>query len=104
MRLASRLEKLADTNRWYILSLESIYVRDRLVTAFPASDNAPPLTISDDVLAYPKSYRYLAFIMLDGGLKPRLDLPHEDDQEGVRRVLDRNLAFLDGTEGAATEN
>ena len=54
-------------------------MRDRIVTAFPAPDNASPLTISDDAIEYSKSYRYLAFIMLDGGLKPRLDLPHEDD-------------------------
>lgn len=104
MRLASRLEKSSETGQWRMLSLESIYVRDRLVTAFPASNAASPLTMSDDVLAYPKSYRHLALVMLNRGLKPRPDLPHEDDQEGVRRVLDRNRAFLDGAEEEITKD
>lgn len=98
MRLASRLEKSSDSGQWRMLSLESIYVRDRLVSAFPGSNAASPLIMTDEVLAYPKSYRHLALVMLNRGLRPRLDLPHEDDQGSVRRVLDRNRAFLDGAE------
>jgi hypothetical protein len=104
MRLASRLEKSSEAGQWRMLSLESIYVRDRLVTAFPASNATSPLIMSDDVLAYPKSYRHLALVMLNRGLKPRPDLPHEDDQEGVRRVLDGNRAYLDGAEEEITKD
>lgn len=96
MRLATRLEKSLDSNQWHILSLEAIYVRDRLISAFPGFGAASQLTMTQEVQAYPKSYRHLAFVMLNRGLKPRPDLPHEDDQESVRRVLDRNRAFLDG--------
>ena len=102
MRLATRLEKPSDSSQWRMLSLESIYVRDRLVSAFPGSNAASPLIMTDDVLAYPKSYRHLALVMLHRGLKPRPDLPHEDDQESVRQVLDRNRAFLDGADGEGT--
>jgi hypothetical protein len=34
---------------------------------------------------------------LKRGLSPRPDLPNEDDQESVRRVLRQNQEFLDGT-------
>ena len=104
MRLATRLKKSSDTSQWQMLSLESIYVRDRLVSAFPGSVMASPLIRTDEVLAYPKSYRHLAFVMLNRGLRPRSNLPHEDDQESVRRVLDRNRAFLDGTEEELTKD
>ena len=97
MRLFTRLQKLPDIGEWRLLSVESSYVRDRLVTAFPCSDDASsPLVMSNEVLAYPKCYRNLAFVMLHRGLKPRTDLPNEDDQESIRRIQDRNRAFLDG--------
>lgn len=98
MRLLTRLEKFQD--EWRMLSLESIYVRDRLVTAFPGSGPGT-LTMSDEVRAYPKAYRHLALVMRYRGLSPRTDLPHEDDQHGVRQLLDRNRAFLDAAEADA---
>lgn len=100
MRLATRLEKSSDAaGQWHMLSLESTYVRDRLVSCFPGVNvGDSPLTMTEEVLAYPKSYRHLAFVMLNRGLAPRLDLPHEDDQESVRAVLDRNRVFLAGAE------
>ena len=73
-------------------------MRDRLVTAFPCSGASSPLEMTDEVLAYPKCYRNLAFVMLHRGLKPRPDLPNEDDPESVRRIQDRNRAFLDNEE------
>ncbi|KAL5350667.1 hypothetical protein ACLOAV_004236 [Pseudogymnoascus australis] len=94
MRLLTRLEK-SESGQWHMLSLESIYVRDRIVTAFPGS-GPNTLVMSEEVLAYPKSYRHLALVMLYRGLKPKTDLPDEDDQEGVRQLLDRNRAFLEG--------
>jgi hypothetical protein len=96
MRLLTRLEK-SSQGQWHMLSLESIYVRDRLVTSFPASGPCT-LTMSEEVQAYPKGYRHLALVMRHRGLEPRLDLPHEDDQEGVRLLLDRNRAYLEGKE------
>lgn len=94
MRLATRLEK-SDAGQWRMLSLESIYVRDRLISAFPGSGAASPLVMTDELQAYPKSYRNLALVMLNRGIRPRPDLPNEDNPESVRRVLDRNRAFLD---------
>ncbi|RDW92687.1 uncharacterized protein DSM5745_00009 [Aspergillus mulundensis] len=96
MRLVSRLQKLSDTGAWRIVRLEAIYVRDRLVCCFPGADAAAPLAMPDEVRAYPRPYRHMAFVMLNRGLKPRVDLPHEDDQESVRRVLEGNAAFLEG--------
>lgn len=98
MRLFNRLQKLSDSSEWRILSVESSYVRDRLVTAFPSSDASSPLVMTNEVQAYPKSYRHLALVMLNRGLKPRPNLPHEDSPESVRRISDQNRAFLDTAE------
>ena len=113
MRLFSRLEKLSELSEWRLLSVESSYVRDRIVTAFPtlptsdASDASDasnitaassPLVMTNEALAYPKSYRHLALVMLTRGLKPRRNLPHEDSPESVRRISDRNRAFLNDAE------
>ena len=98
MRLLSRLEKQSDTGEWRILSLEAIYVRDRLVSAFPGTGAISPLSMTDEMRTYPKCYRRLAFTMLSRGLSPKPNLPHEDDQESVRQVLDRNGAFLNGAD------
>ena len=104
MRLFTRLQKVSGLSEWRLLSLESSYVRDRLVTAFPAfpgtgsSPESSPLVITNEVLAYPKSYRYLALVMLKRGLKPRPNLPHEDSPESVRGISDRNRAFLDNAD------
>ncbi|GIJ86481.1 hypothetical protein Asppvi_005370 [Aspergillus pseudoviridinutans] len=83
IRLATRLEKCAGSDtgpdasaaarhgQWRMLSLEAIYVRDRLVSAFPdLGDAGPaPLTLADlqGVEAYPQSYWLLALVMLNGG-------------------------------------
>ncbi|KAL4778213.1 hypothetical protein BJX76DRAFT_366569 [Aspergillus varians] len=96
MRLLHRLQK--DAGAWRIVRLEAIYVRDRLVCAFPGLDAASALVMPDEVRAYPRPYRCMAFVMLNRGLQPRVDLPNEEDQESVRRVLDGNVAFLDGVE------
>ncbi|RMZ92212.1 hypothetical protein DV736_g510, partial [Chaetothyriales sp. CBS 134916] len=103
MRLFTRLQKSADVGDWRLLSLESSYVRDRLVIAFPGSGLGSPLAMTNEVQAYPKSYRNLAFVMLNRGLKPRLNLPHEDSPESVRRILEQNRAFLDGVRAGLTE-
>ncbi|KAL6237534.1 hypothetical protein BDW75DRAFT_238321 [Aspergillus navahoensis] len=100
MRLVSRLEKLSNAGPWRIVRLEAIYVRDRLVCSFPGRDATTPLVMPEQALAYPAPYRCMAFVMLNRGLEPRVDLPNEDDQESVRRVLDGNAAFLDGAERA----
>lgn len=96
MRLATRLEKATDGNGWYMLSLEAIYVRDRLVCASPFFEVPSVFPMKEQAKAYPKCYRNLALVMLNRGLSPRPDLPNEEDQDSVRRVLDRNLSFLEG--------
>ena len=97
MRLFSRLQKLSDINEWRLRSLESSYVRDRLITAFPGSsgDSVPPKVA--EVQAYPKGYRNLALVMMQRGLSPRTNLAHEDVPESVNRILDHNRAYLDGS-------
>ncbi|KAK8913478.1 hypothetical protein VCV18_011484 [Metarhizium anisopliae] len=57
--------------------------------------------MAEETKASPKGYRHLALGMLHRGQKPRLDLPHEDDQESVRWLMARNRAFLEGSEGPA---
>ena len=94
MRLFTRLEKLPGSNEWRLLSLESSYVRDRLITAFPGADAGMQLGMINEAQAYPKSYRNLALVMLNRGLKPRPDLPHEDDPESIWQILDRIRAFI----------
>jgi hypothetical protein len=85
-----------------MLSLEAIYVRDRLVRTFPDLGGGAPAPCSlaelAEVEGYPRSYRNMALVMLKRGLSPRPDLPNEDDQESVRRVLRQNQEFLDGAE------
>ena len=104
MRLFNRLEKVSDlNNEWRILSLEASYVRDRLVTTFPSSgsnnngEGASSLLMTDEARAYPKGYRHLAVAMLAIDLKPRTDLPHEDDPESWKGIVERNWAFLEGS-------
>lgn len=96
MRLATRLERESDAGQWRILSLEAIYVRDRLVSVFPGLFADSTLPKIEEVQQYPKSYRNMALVMRSRGLNPRPGLPHEDDQQSVRQVLDRNRAFLIG--------
>ncbi|KAL4752253.1 hypothetical protein BDW72DRAFT_192198 [Aspergillus terricola var. indicus] len=96
MRLLSRLQRLSDAGPWRIVRLEAIYVRDRLVCSFPGRDAAAPLVLPERALAYPTPYRCMAFVMLHRGLEPRVDLPNEDDQDSVRRVLEGNAAYLSG--------
>ena len=97
MRLFTRLEKpSAPPSEWRLLSLESSYVRDRLVPAFPSADASVPPVVTREAQAYPKCYRNLALVMLSRGLKPRPHLAHEDSPESLRRISDRNRAFLDG--------
>ncbi|KAL4899886.1 hypothetical protein BDW74DRAFT_105827 [Aspergillus multicolor] len=111
LRLVARLQKLSDTDTntaketakhagWRIVRLEAIYVRDRLVSCFPGTA-ATPLAMPDEVRAYPRPYRHMAFVMINRGLAPRVDLPHEEDQDSVRRVLEGNAAFLEGADDEA---
>lgn len=93
MRLLHRLRKLSGLDSWRIVRLEAIYARDRLVCAFPGLDSSR-LAMPEEINQYPRPYRCMAFVMLNRGLKPRVDLPNEEDQESVRRVLDANAAFL----------
>ncbi|GFF97766.1 hypothetical protein IFM53868_09392 [Aspergillus udagawae] len=82
IHLATRLERCAGSDmvpdasaaarhgrQWRMLSLEAIYVRDRLVSAFPdLGDAGPaPLSLADlhEVEWYPLSYRHLALVMLN---------------------------------------
>ena len=95
MRLFIRLLRLSDDGEWRMLSLESTYVRDRLITAYPQS--GPSLEIPEKLSDYPKPYRMLAMVMLSRGMSPRTDLPHEDDPESVKAIAEHNQAFLNGT-------
>ena len=94
LRLFTRLQKLSELNEWRLLSLESSYVRDRLVTASPGADKGVQPIMTNEAQAYPKSYRHLALVMLNRGAKPRPDLPDEDRPEGIRKIVDRNRTFL----------
>ncbi|KAG6119937.1 hypothetical protein E4U13_007104 [Claviceps humidiphila] len=102
MRLLNRLEK-SEEGRWHILSMEAIYVRDRLMSTLPGA----PVTLRPDLVKqseeYPGGYRRLALVMLHRGLNPRKDLPHEEDQPKVRRLLEVNRNFRDGG-GEGTAN
>ena len=97
MRLFTRLRKLPDSKEWRLLSLEASYVRDRFVTAIPGQGGR--LLMSEEAKMYPRCYRRLAMVMLNRGLRPRVDLPNEDDEGSVRRIGERNRAFLNGAEG-----
>ena len=101
MRLFTRLQRLSDPpHEWRIVRLESAYVRDRLVTAFPSFvDPALLPAMTDEMIeAYPKAYRYLALVMSLRGLKPRRDLPHEGAPASVKRLADQNRAFLNNND------
>ncbi|KAG5920401.1 hypothetical protein E4U61_007924 [Claviceps capensis] len=95
MRLLNRLEK-SEEGRWHILSMEAIYIRDRLMSTLPGA----PVTLRPDLVKqseeYPGGYRRLALVMLHRGLNPRQDLSHEQDQPRVRRLLEANRNFLNG--------
>lgn len=119
MRLFTRLQRDPRTpHDWRILSLESAYVRDRLVTAFPTTSSSSGgggggvdpalLAVMNDekIQAYPKAYRHLALVMSLRGMEPRRDLPHEGAPESVKRLGDRNRAFLnfeDDDDGSGTK-
>lgn len=87
-RFVSRLEKYQGS--WYMLSLEVIYMHDNIfpVGASPTPDYS---TVSD----WPRSsYRFVAWHLIDRGVKPETDLPGEDDPQSEREILDRNYGWL----------
>ena len=98
MRLFTRLQKISDIDEWRLLSVESSYVRDRLVAVVPGSNASSPFIMPEEAQSYPKSYRSLAMVMMSRGLKPRPTLPHEDDPQSVRQIQERNVNFLDGVD------
>ncbi|KAG6015586.1 hypothetical protein E4U41_004595 [Claviceps citrina] len=101
MRLLSRLERsdAGTGGGWHMVRLESIYVRDRLVSSLPGVDARLDPDLVRRVGEYPAAYRKLALVMLHRGLSPRPDLPHEGDQSRVRRLLEANQAFLQDRPG-----
>jgi hypothetical protein len=87
-RFVSRLEKFQGT--WYMLSLEVIYMRD-MIYAVGVSPMPDYSTIRD----WPrKSYRFVAWHLIDRGVEPKTDLPGEDDPQSATEVLDRNYGWL----------
>lgn len=50
--------------------------------------------MTPEIEAYPKSYRHLALVMSQRGLKPRPSLPHEDEPETIKEIQHRNRKFL----------
>ncbi|KAG5983000.1 hypothetical protein E4U55_000999 [Claviceps digitariae] len=94
VRLLSRLEK-SKLGEWHILSLEAIYIRDRLVSTLPGARVTCRPDLLKEAEGYPGAYRKLALVMLHRDLTPRRNLPHEQDQQGVQLLLEANQAFLD---------
>ncbi|KAG6012120.1 hypothetical protein E4U43_007931 [Claviceps pusilla] len=94
LRLLSRLEK-SEVGRWHILSLEAIYIRDRLLNTCPGAHLTLRPELVREAEGFPGAYRRLALVMLHRGLEPRRDVPHEGDQKGVKLLLEAHHAFLD---------
>lgn len=91
IRLISQLEKVQD--EWKILSLEAIYIRDRLVPTAPLPPDAVPSF--EGVDKFRKSYRYGTWLLTTTvGLTVSDSLPGEDDPESVTKVLDKNRAWI----------
>lgn len=92
-RYFSRLERV--DGHWKMLSLEPVYLRDDI----KAVGNAPPLGF-DQVAQWPrKSYRYIAWHILQRGIQPRSDLPGEDDKDSVDRLRLRCGKWLESASG-----
>lgn len=98
VRLASRLMREVESGDWKILSLEAIYVRDRIVETWPGGlrkEGKGGLVVAEEEFnKFPKSYRCLAFVMAQRGLSPRMGLPNEGDRGSVEGVLGRNREWL----------
>lgn len=88
LRLITRHEKIStpDGPEWKILTLDAIYIRDMLVPVSPApGTHNLDLSLAKNAR---KSYRHLAWNVRANGKDVRDDMPGEDDEVTVRKVMD----------------
>lgn len=94
VRLISRLEDVHASQgpEWKLLTLECIYIRDRIVPIQPQ----PPDTIPsfEEAKKFKKACRYSARLLSTIGIESRKDLPNEEDRESVAEVFTRNHAWI----------
>ncbi|KAF2159956.1 hypothetical protein M409DRAFT_29566 [Zasmidium cellare ATCC 36951] len=94
LRALNRFLKVA--GEWKIVSLEVIYIRDRLISTSPNSPKEP-IVLDDSLLEFPREYRWMAWVMLmEGKRNPKKDLPRNGNIEEVRQMVARNEKFLEG--------
>ena len=83
LRLLYRCEKVE--SEWKLLTLEPIYIRDRI-------DSVPPATAVTfpDLSKFRKSYRFTAWMVGQRGISISHDLPGEDVPESVAEIYERH--------------
>ena len=88
-RSISRMEKAHGS--WKMLSFQPIYIRDDIKPV----GSAPQLDF-EQVKEWPrKSYRYIAWHIMQSGGQPRQDLYGEDDEKSVETVRSQSQQWLD---------
>ncbi|KAK4500578.1 hypothetical protein PRZ48_008767 [Zasmidium cellare] len=93
LRALSRFVKV--DGEWKMLSLEAIYIRDRLISTSPIAPKEN-IVLDEEKMAFPKEYRWTAWLMSIGGkVTPRNDLPRNGKIEEVRMMVERNERFLE---------
>lgn len=94
-RFLSRVEKVASGSQpWKMLSMEVIYISDKILPVFPSSESKG-LSI-EGIGDFPrKSYQFLAYCLAEKGYQVKKDLPGVDDECLVAEVLSRNSSWLD---------
>ena len=95
-RFLSRVERVDGQagQIWKMLSMEVIYINDRISPVFPVLDSS---NISFEGMGnFPRSsYKFLAYCLAEKGYQVKCDLPGVDDETLVAEVLNRNLFWLE---------
>ncbi|OQU94479.1 SnoaL-like domain-containing protein [Cladophialophora immunda] len=90
-RMLSKLRLVGQ--RWYMLSMEVIYLQDSIVPVIPESFTSDA-DFARAISGKRKSYQLLAWVLEEHGLTINNKLPGSDDRESVEKVLGTNEAWL----------
>lgn len=94
-RFLSRLTRLEGQScqSWKMLSMEVIYINDKISPVLPASGT--DIGNFEGADRFPrKSYKFLAYCLSEKGYKVKQDLPGTDNEQLVLEVLARNSHWL----------
>jgi hypothetical protein len=88
-RLYERLE--CREGQWRLSGMRIVYIQDQLNIANPGEKLA---LVSERLARYRPSYRFLSYLLEEGGYPPSSDLPGNDRRETVQALVHAENAWL----------